>query len=100
MGVELPFPQENLTMFEKFRSDPDRFPLRTPSGRIELASEVIAGFGYDDCPGHPSWFEPDEPAAGASPLHLIANQPSTRLHGQMDVGAFSLASKVQGREPI
>jgi biotin/methionine sulfoxide reductase len=99
-GVELPFPQENLTMFGKFRSDPEQFPLRTPSGRIELASEVITGFGYDDCPGHPTWIEPDVPVAGTSPLHLIANQPSTRLHGQMDVGAFSLASKVQGREPI
>ena len=99
-GVEMPFPQENLTMFEKFRDDPEQFPLRTPSGRIELASEVIAGFGYDDCPGHPAWIEPDVPATGTSPLHLIANQPSTRLHGQMDVGAFSLASKVQGREPI
>ena len=99
-GVEMPFPQENLTMFEKFRTNPQQFPLRTPSGRIELASDVVAGFGYDDCPGHPTWIEPDEPASGASPLHLIANQPSTRLHGQLDVGAFSLASKVQGREPM
>ena len=99
-GIELPFAPENVTMFEKFRSDPRQFPLRTPSGRIELASEVIAGFGYEDCPGHPAWLEPDVPVAGTSPLHLIANQPSTRLHGQMDVGAFSLASKVQGREPI
>jgi biotin/methionine sulfoxide reductase len=99
-GVELPFPQENLTMFEKFRSDPDTFRLNTPSGRIELASDVIAAFGYDDCPGHPTWIEPDHQALGSFPLHLVANQPSTRLHSQLDVGAFSLASKVQGREPI
>jgi biotin/methionine sulfoxide reductase len=95
----MPFPAENLTMFEKFRSDPQQFPLRTPSGRIELASEVVAGYGYDDCPGHPTWIEPVDDDA-VHPLHLIANQPSTRLHGQMDVGAYSLASKIRGREPI
>jgi len=33
-------------------------------------------------------------------MHLIANQPSTRLHGQLDVGAASLGSKVRDREPI
>jgi biotin/methionine sulfoxide reductase len=33
-------------------------------------------------------------------LHLIANQPSSRLHGQLDAGANSRASKVAGREPI
>jgi biotin/methionine sulfoxide reductase len=99
-GVKMPFPDEDLVMFEQFRGDPDEFRLRTPSGRIELASEVIAGFGYDDCPGHPAWFEPDDDGGGLFPLHLIANQPSTRLHGQLDVGAFSLASKVNGREPI
>ena len=31
---------------------------------------------------------------------LIANQPSSRLHGQLDAGAHSQASKVAGREPI
>ena len=33
------------------------------------------------------------------PLHLISNQPKTRLHSQLDVGATSQASKIQGREP-
>ena len=36
-----------------FRRDPDAAPLPTPSGRIEIASATIAGFGYPDCPGHP-----------------------------------------------
>ncbi len=99
-GVKMPFPDEDLVMFAQFRNDPDQFKLRTPSGRIELSSEVIASFGYADCPGHPAWFEPDNGGDGSFPIHLIANQPSTRLHGQLDVGAFSLASKVNGREPI
>jgi biotin/methionine sulfoxide reductase len=33
-------------------------------------------------------------------LHLIANQPATRLHSQLDVGPVSRASKVDGREPV
>ena len=39
-------------------------------------------------------------ARRAYPLHLLANQPATRLHSQLDGGATSLDSKVQGREPI
>jgi biotin/methionine sulfoxide reductase len=99
-GIELPFAAEYRTMFERFRNDPEKYALKTPSGRIELASDVIAGFGYDDCPGHPTWIEPDSGQDGLFPMHLIANQPSTRLHGQLDVGAASLASKVNGREPV
>ncbi len=44
----------------RFRADPVAFPLGTPSGRIEIYSERIASFGYDDCPGHPVWQEPAE----------------------------------------
>jgi biotin/methionine sulfoxide reductase len=95
---------EHFTLFEDFRADPVRSPLYTPTGRIEITSQTIAGFGYPDCPGHPVWLEPDEwlgaPLAGRFPLHLIANQPSTRLHSQFDVGATSQRGKVAGREAI
>jgi biotin/methionine sulfoxide reductase len=105
---ELPAGPSHFTLFERFRADPEGAPLKTPSGRIELVSETVRGFGYPDCPGHPVWIEPDEwlgaPDAafgtGRLPLHLIANQPSTRLHSQLDVGAVSQASKVAGREAI
>jgi biotin/methionine sulfoxide reductase len=85
-----------------FRNDPDGTPLATPSGRIELYSETIAGFGYEDCPPHPSWLEPAEWLGNAEryPLHLISNQPKTRLHSQWDHGETSLAAKVDGREQI
>ena len=46
-------PPPTLRVFlSKFREDPERNPLETPSGKIELFSETVAGFGYDDCPGH------------------------------------------------
>ncbi len=96
-------PAERVVLLEAFRADPDRYPLGTPSGRIELYSETIAGFGYDDCPGHPTWLEPAEWLGNAGtehPLHLITNQPATRLHSQWDHGRTSRASKVAGREPL
>ncbi len=73
-------------------------PLPTRTGRIQLSSETIAGFGYADCPGHPAWLEPaDAPAAGR-PLWLVANQPATRLHSQFDFGGHSNGMKRRGRE--
>lgn len=87
-----------------FRNDPDQRKLPTPTGMIEIASATIASYGYDDCPGHPTWLPPVEgvgsPVMRDYPLHLISNQPATRLHSQLDFGATSLASKIQGREPV
>ncbi|GLY85414.1 molybdopterin-dependent oxidoreductase [Actinoallomurus iriomotensis] len=102
--LRLPPGPRRFTLFERFRADPAGAPLSTPSGRIEIASEAVAGFGLPDCPGHPVWLEPDEwlgaPAAARHPLHLIADQPATRLHSQLDVGEVSRGSKVAGREPL
>ncbi|QQM24692.1 molybdopterin guanine dinucleotide-containing S/N-oxide reductase [Rhodococcus sp. P-2] len=96
--------EDNLVLFGDFREDPEKYPLSTPSGKIEIFSETIESFGYADCAGHPRWYEPDEwlggPRASQYPLHLIANQPKTRLHSQLDHGAVSQASKIKGREPI
>lgn len=101
---EMPKVTRPFVLFEDFRRDPVANPLVTPSGRIEIFSETIAGFGYADCPGHPTWFEPAEwlgsPQAQRYPLHLLTTQPSTRLHGQMDMGRVSQNSKVSGREPM
>ena len=87
-----------------FRHDPVGAPLPTPSGRIEITSATIAGFGYADCPSHPTWLPPTDgagsPAAAHFPLQLVANQPATRLHSQLDFGATSQASKIGGREPV
>ncbi len=90
--------------FSAFRANPAGAPLRTPSGRIELYSETIAGFDLPDCPPHPCWLEPYEwlgsAQAARHPLHMISNQPWTKLHSQYDHGAVSLGSKIEGREPI
>ncbi len=95
--------------------------LRTPSGKIELFSQQLADLGYEDCGPHPAWFEPYERlgaadsgamgsgaegsdamgnTAASSKLHLISNQPRTRLHSQYDFASPSQATKHSGREPI
>jgi biotin/methionine sulfoxide reductase len=102
--IELPLDDETRVIFEGFRQDPRANPLPTPSGRIEIFSQTIAGFGYADCPGHPVWLEPSEwlgaTAAADFPFHLVSNQPKTRLHSQLDIGRISVESKVKGREPV
>jgi biotin/methionine sulfoxide reductase len=102
--VELPRPDDEFVLFEDFRRDPDLHPLQTPSGKIEIASDTIAGFGYADCPSHPSWLPPAEwlgsDKARRWPLHLVTHQPADRLHSQMDPGPLSRSNKVHGREQI
>ena len=85
-----------------FRTGTNVNRLKTPSGKIELYSEEIEHFGYEDCPPHPTWLEPFEWLGNRDthPLHLISNQPKTRLHSQWDHGETSLNGKVDGREQL
>jgi biotin/methionine sulfoxide reductase len=103
-SLAVPDSESERVLFAAFRADPTAAPLKTPSGKIELFSETIARFHYDDCPGHAAWLESDEwlgsPRAARFPLALVANNPATRLHSQLDAGAYSQAAKVRGREPV
>ena len=91
-------------LLSKFRADPVKNKLATPSGRIELYSERIASFGYDDCLGHPAWLPPKEWLGAAIsakyPLHLLSNQPPRKLHSQYDHGSHARGVKIAGREPV
>lgn len=102
--ARLPEPKTSFVLYDEFRADPASNPLATPSGRIEIFSERIAAFGYDDCPPHPTWLARPEwlggQGAASYPLHLISNQPYDRLHSQGDAGVVAQAHKVAGRERI
>ena len=87
--VQLPIAEEgpNRSYFAPFREDPEASPLGTPSGKLEIFSDTIAGFGYDDCKGHPIWLPPDEwlgAATPMAPLHLVSPQPGDKLHSQFE----------------
>ncbi|RNL81592.1 molybdopterin-dependent oxidoreductase [Halostreptopolyspora alba] len=103
-AVDLPGRTHPSSVLADFRRAPGSAPLDTPSGRIELYSETIAGFGYPECPGHPVWLPAEEwpgsPRSGAWPLLLLANQPGTKLHSQQDMGAHSRSAEIGGRAPI
>ena len=91
-------------LIERFRRNPELYPLKTPSGKIEIFSQTIADFDKSDCPGHPVWMEKED-YLGASladdyPLHLISAQPKNKLHSQFDFGRYSLRDKLDGREVI
>jgi biotin/methionine sulfoxide reductase len=95
--------KEDRIFLSDFFDDPEKNPLGTPSGKIELFSKTIDSFNYDDCPGHPTWMEPAEWLGAKEmiyPLHLIANQPRTKLHSQMDNGALSSSIKIKGHQPM
>ncbi len=102
----LPEPERapGVILLESFRQDPEAHALTTPSGRIEIHSERIAGFGIADCAGHPRWYEPSEWLRGGQGedglLHLISDQPQTRLHSQLDNSAYSRGMKIGLREPV
>jgi len=102
--LALPVGPDDGGPMRAFRLAPDEAPLPTPSGRVEIFSATIAGYGYPDCPGHPVWLPPKDGVGSTAlarfPLQLVANQPATRLHSQLDFGACSLEAKVRGREPV
>ncbi|MGI9411638.1 MAG: molybdopterin-dependent oxidoreductase, partial [Hyphomicrobiaceae bacterium] len=94
--VELPIAGAEFATvpFAGFRNDPMAAPLGTPSGKIEIFSETIAGFGYSEAPGHPAWRAPDEwlgaDAAKLYPLHLVSPQPADKLHSQLEAALADL----------
>lgn len=103
-GVRYPANPKPVIMLEDFRRDPSRFPLTTPSGLIELHSNTVASWGYADCPGYAAWLVPTEWLGAALaqkwPLHLLSDQPHTKLHSQLDFAEYSRANKIADREPV
>lgn len=101
-SYRIPEPEQRPVWLAAFRADPAAHPLSTPSGRIEITSEVIRSFDDEDCPAHPEWIEPFERLGGKGsdrfPLALLSPQPARRLHSQLDHSAHSQAGKQSGRE--
>ncbi len=96
-------PVQPNVFLRAYRSDPEAHALPTPSGKIEIFSETVARFGNTRCLGHAYWSAPSEWLGDRDrrfPLHLISNQPSTKLHSQLDHGSVSAAGKIAGREPL
>jgi molybdopterin guanine dinucleotide-containing S/N-oxide reductases len=102
--IEMPESEQNAQFirFAAFRADPQANPLKTDSGKIEIFSQRIAGFHYADCPGHPTWLEPDEWHGNAGPeqLQLLSAHPAHRLHSQLNYTSLRERYAVADREPL
>lgn len=99
-GTPLPQRPYREGAFAAFRADPAAHPLDTPSGLIELFSSTLDGFGLPDTAGHALWIEPASEPDSPYDVQLLCNQPSHRLHSQLDMAAPSRSTKVAGREPV
>lgn len=89
--------------YEEFRNDPLLNPLGTPSGKIEIYSDVVAKMNYNDCKGHPTWMEPEEYAGNVTPeapLALVTPHPYYRLHSQLAQTSLRARYAVNDREPV
>ena len=100
---ETEMPADPSDAFTYFRNDPESNSLQTISGKIEITSTRISSFEDSRILPHPAWYEPTEwlgQATPSYPFHLISNQPSDKLHSQLDHGRVSLSAKVNGRSTL
>ena len=75
--------------FEDFRRDPERHPLPTPSGKIEIFSKRLFDLGRPaDIPAVPKyvreWESPFGPEAARFPLSLIGHHGLSRVHSTLE----------------
>ena len=91
-----------FTNYLDFRQDPVKNALKTPSGKIEIYSQTIADFDYDDCPPHPTWLEPFEWLGDKNkkyPIAISGAHSKFRLHSQLNNSVLRHYNEIEGREP-
>jgi trimethylamine-N-oxide reductase (cytochrome c) len=86
-----------------FRADPEKNPLHTHSGKVEMYSTTIAKMAIPDMPPMPTWQEPGEYLGNAKKgqVHVVSPHPYWRLHSQLN-NSEKLRKRytVQTREPL
>ena len=75
--------------FTDFRRDPERFPLPTASGKIEIFSASLQSLGRpDEIPAVPKyiqeWESPFGPEARRFPLQVVGHHTLARVHSTMN----------------
>ena len=83
--VELPGPK---IAFSDEISDPEKHPFPTPSGRIEIYSQLVADMNDPKLPPIPkyveTWESPGDPLVAKYPLQLVTTHIGRRAHTQFD----------------
>ena len=79
---------EPYVAFKAQIEDPDNNPFETPSGKIEIYSQLLADMNDPLLPPVPTYFEPWEgrysPMANTYPLQLITSRFKRRTHSQFE----------------
>jgi anaerobic selenocysteine-containing dehydrogenase len=101
--------EKDVGYWRKFYEDPEKYPLPTPTGKLEFFSEALARHFPDDeeRPPFPKWIEKsqmhDERTGGNRskklPLLLMSNHGRWRVHSQCDDISWTreaLTCKVRG----
>ena len=81
---------------------PEKNPLHTVSGKIEMYSETFAGWKMKECPPMPKFIEPMEYLGNAKPgqVHVVSPHPRMRIHSQMANADVRKYENVQGRQHV
>jgi len=83
--LQLPEPK---VAFSAEISDPENHPFPTPSGKIEIFSQMVADMNHPKLPPIPkyveAWESLDDPLAGEYPLQFISTHIGRRAHTQFD----------------
>ncbi|MCP3869031.1 MAG: molybdopterin-dependent oxidoreductase [Gammaproteobacteria bacterium] len=85
-----------------FYNDPDKYPLHTVSGKIEMYCDTIARFECKECPPIPKYLEPVEFLGNAKPgqVHVVSPHPRMRIHSQMAQSDCRKYENVRGRQYV
>lgn len=83
----LPLSEPHVS-FKKEIEDPDHHPFQTPSGKIEIYSQLLADMNNPRLPPLPTYFEPDEgrrsDLAKDYPLQVVNIHFPRRAHSQFE----------------
>jgi len=100
--LEVPGIANKWVRHGEFYADPEKHPLHTQSGKIELYSEEIAEFNCKDCPPIPKFIDPIEYLGNAQKgqLHVLSPHPFMRLHSQMANSDIRKDQNIKGRQHL
>ena len=98
--LALPSAPDDGGFLRAFRNDPAGQKTADAKRQDRDLFENHRGLRLRRLLAHPAWLPSTEPPDSRHPLTLIANQPATRLHSQLDFGAYSQSKKIAGREAV
>ena len=100
--IEVPKGAGNWVRHGDFYKDPEKNPLHTVSGKIEMYCQTIADFNLRECPPMPKFLEPVEYLGNAKSgqVHVVSPHPRMRIHSQMANADIRKYENVKGRQYV